>query len=42
VTFIHEKIDGLDTNRISVEEILKKLRQLGLIEEVQGEFRALI
>lgn len=37
-----EYIDGLDTNRISVEEILKKLRQLGLIEVVQGEFKALI
>jgi DNA phosphorothioation-dependent restriction protein DptH len=37
-----ENIDGLDTNRISVEEILKKLRQLGLLEEVQGEFKALI
>lgn len=37
-----ENIDGLDVNRISVEEILKKLRQLGLVEEVQGQLKALI
>ena len=34
-------IDGLDTNRISVEEILKKLRILFLIEENNGVFKAL-
>ncbi|MBT8541215.1 ATP-binding protein [Polynucleobacter paneuropaeus] len=37
-----ENIDGLDTNRISVEEILKKLRLLSLIEEINGVYKALI
>jgi hypothetical protein len=37
-----ENIDGLDTNRISVEEIIKKLRLLSLIEENNGVYVALI
>lgn len=37
-----ENIDGLDTNRISVGEILKKLRALSLIEESNGIYRSLI
>ena len=37
-----ENIDGLDTNRISVEEILKKLRLLSLIEENNGVYKVLI
>ena len=35
-------IDGLDINRISTEEIIKKLRQLSLIEENNGIYIALI
>ena len=35
-------IDGLDTNRISVLEIIRKLRSLSLIEESDGGYKALI
>ena len=35
-------IDGLDTNRISVVEILKKLRMLSLVEESNGVYKVLI
>ena len=35
-------IDGLDINRISTEEIIKKLRRLSLIEENNGIFKVLI
>ena len=37
-----ENIDGLDTNRISVDEIIKKLRLLSLVEENNGIYVTLI
>ncbi len=35
-------IKGLDTTKISISEIVEKLRSFGLIEEVNGVFKALL
>jgi hypothetical protein len=36
------EINGLDTTKISISEIIVKLRSLGLIEEVNGVYKALV
>jgi DNA phosphorothioation-dependent restriction protein DptH len=37
-----DDIEGLDISRISIFEIIKKLRELGLVEDLNGVFKVLI